>query len=95
VIFKTIVSFYECLGRLARSCDTVASDWPHTGGTFAGQAVSYEFDPAGLRRKRTNGTATTRYLHGGLFEADSSGTITLMTGVRSCNRVNLTVRFGR
>ncbi len=49
----------------------------HTGGTFAGQQVSYGFDPAGFRRQRVSGSTTTRYLHGGLFETNTSGTITL------------------
>lgn len=49
----------------------------HSGGTFAGESVTYEFDPAGFRRKRTSGTATTRYLHGGLYETDNAGAITL------------------
>jgi RHS repeat-associated protein len=49
----------------------------HTGGTFAGTSVSYEFDPVGFRRKRTSGTTVTRYLHGGLLETDNTGTLTL------------------
>jgi len=49
----------------------------HNGGTFTSQAVNYQFDPTGFRRQRTSGSSTTRYLHGGLFETDSSGTITL------------------
>jgi RHS repeat-associated protein len=49
----------------------------HTGGTFGSATVSYEFDPAGFRRQRTSGATTTRYLHGGLFETDSSGAITI------------------
>lgn len=49
----------------------------HSGGSFAGQSVSYQFDPGGFRRQRTSSTATTRYLLGGLFETDNLGTITL------------------
>lgn len=52
----------------------------HTGGTFGGQSVSYEFDAVGFRRKRTSGGVETRYLLGGLFETDAAGTLTL-TGV--------------
>lgn len=56
-------------------------DWDgwgrHNGGTFAGQAVAYEFDSTGFRRKRTSGSSATRYLHGGLYETDSAGAITL------------------
>jgi RHS repeat-associated protein len=48
----------------------------HTGGSFAGTAVSYKFDPVGFRRERVTAAGTTRYLHGGLFETDSAGAIT-------------------
>lgn len=49
----------------------------HSGGTFGGQSVSYQFDPAGFRRQRTSGGSVTRYLLGGLFETDNTGTIGL------------------
>jgi RHS repeat-associated protein len=49
-----------------------------TGGTFAGPTtVSYSFDPVGFRRQRIAGGTTTRYLHGGMFETDGTGAITL------------------
>jgi RHS repeat-associated protein len=47
------------------------------GGTFAGTSVTYSFDAVGLRRQRSAGGQTTRYLHGGLFETNGAGTITL------------------
>jgi len=62
--------------------DTLSFDgWGRlAGGSFAGQAVIYSFDAAGFRRQRISGTATSRYLLGGLFETDAAGTIAL-TGV--------------
>lgn len=49
----------------------------HNGGTFTGQTLGYEFDPTGFRRQRTSGSSITRYLHGGLYETDSAGAVTL------------------
>jgi RHS repeat-associated protein len=64
----------------------------HSGAYFGdrlggGTQVGYEFDPAGFRRRRTvtsvpecqcppTTLADTRYLLGGLFEKDASGTLT-------------------
>jgi RHS repeat-associated protein len=61
--------------------DTISWDaWGRmAGGAFGSTSVSYGFDPLGFRRQRLSGT-TTRYLQGGLFEANASGTIQL-TGV--------------
>jgi RHS repeat-associated protein len=70
---------YDSDGNMtARGSDSLSWDgWGrHSGGTFAGTSVSYGFDATGFRRSRTSGSATTRYLLGGLFETDSSGTIT-------------------
>lgn len=71
---------YDSDGNVtARGTDTLTWDgWGrHTGGTFAGATVSYGFDALGFRRSRSASGATTRYLHGGLFETDGSGTLTL------------------
>lgn len=61
-----------------RGSDTLTWDgWGrHSGGTFGGMTISYRFDPLGFRRERTAGGQTTRYLHGGLFEANGVGTLT-------------------
>jgi RHS repeat-associated protein len=63
----------------ARGSDTLTWDgWGRlTGGTFSGTTVAYYFDPLGFRRQRQAGGTTTRYLHGGIFEDNGSGTITL------------------
>ena len=61
-----------------RGADSLSWDgWGrHSGGTFSGTSVSYGFDPAGFRRQRTGAGVTTRLLLGGLFESNTSGTIT-------------------
>lgn len=63
----------------ARGNNTLTWDgWGrHTGGTFNGTTISYGFDPIGFRRSRTAAGTLIRYLHGGLFETDTSGTVTL------------------
>jgi RHS repeat-associated protein len=43
-----------------------------SGGTFAGTAVAYTYDPLGALRKRTGGSATTRYLLGDLVERNAA-----------------------
>jgi RHS repeat-associated protein len=63
----------------ARGSDSLTWDgWGRlTGGTFPGTTVTYSFDPVGFRRQRVGGGTTTRYLHGGMFETDGAGAITL------------------
>lgn len=41
--------------------------------------LTYNYDPTGTLRQRTTQTKTTRYLLGGLFETDPTGTITATT----------------
>ncbi|HEV7566349.1 MAG TPA: PA14 domain-containing protein [Microbacteriaceae bacterium] len=70
---------YDSDGRMtSRGSDTISWNGRDriSGGTFAGTSVSYAYDAAGQIRSRTSGTATIRYLVGGLFETDGSGTIT-------------------
>jgi len=63
----------------SRGADTLTWDgWGRlNGGTFSGATVSYSFDPLGFRRQRQAGGTTTRYLHGGIFETNGAGAITL------------------
>jgi RHS repeat-associated protein len=62
-----------------RGSDTLSWDGRGrlSGGTFTGTSVAYGFDAVGFRRQRAGAGTTVRYLHGGLFETDISGTITL------------------
>lgn len=69
-----------CRGATGPSCSGGAviswDGWGrHTGGTFAGTAVSYGFDATGFRRQRQAGSSTTHYRLSGLFETNSSGAI--------------------
>lgn len=71
---------YDQDGHLtARGSDILSWDgWGRlSGGTFSGSNVSYSFDADGFRRQRVATGQTTRYLLGGLFEANASGAITL------------------
>jgi len=71
---------YRADGEMtSRGSDTLTWDgWGRlTGGTFTGTTVTYGFDPVGFRRQRVAGGTTTRYLHGGMFETDGTGAITL------------------
>jgi RHS repeat-associated protein len=49
----------------------------HTGGNFGGTSVSYGFDATGFRRQRTSGSTTTRYVLGGIYETDGTGSMLL------------------
>ena len=62
-----------------RGSDSLSWDgWGrHTGGSFGGTTVTYQFDPLGFRRLRTADGATTHYRLSGLFETDSAGAIQL------------------
>jgi RHS repeat-associated protein len=70
---------YDTDGRMTgRGSDTISWDGRDriSGGTFAGTSVAYAYDAFGQLRSRNSGSITTRYLLGGLFETDGSGTIT-------------------
>jgi RHS repeat-associated protein len=70
---------YDTDGRMTgRGSDTINWDGRDriSGGTFSGTTISYAYDATGQTRSRTSGSTTTRYLLGGLFETNGSGTIT-------------------
>jgi RHS repeat-associated protein len=70
---------YDSDGRMtARGSDTISWDGRDriSGGTFAGTSIAYAYDASGQIRSRTSGSTTIRYLLGGLFETNGSGTIT-------------------
>jgi RHS repeat-associated protein len=75
-----VLCSYNADGEVTgRGGDTLAWDGRgrHTGGNFSGVTVSYGFDAAGFRKQRTAGGQTTRYLLGGVFETNDSGTVLL------------------
>jgi hypothetical protein len=78
---------YTSDGRVsARGADTLTWDGRdrHSGGTFGGTTVSYDFDPVGFRRQRSGAGYVTRYLLEGQFETNNSGAITATDFAGSC-----------
>jgi RHS repeat-associated protein len=71
---------YTADGQVAtRGGDSLSWDGSgrHTGGNFGGTSVSYGFDATGFRRQRTSGNTTTRYVLGGIYETDGTGSMLL------------------